>query len=117
MMNGTVCGSASLIRLQFRNILILSIVPHLIFSARAADVMSRGATPVLVEFYGEALCPDCAAFTTRVLAPLWEEGLDKIMTLRYIGWGNVRNTTTGYECQHGPEVHTLLCDSHMLGNI
>lgn len=61
---------------------------------------------MIVDFYGEALCPDCAAFVLNILAPLLDEesSLQDIMLVNYVGWGNAKNTSAGVECQHGPQV-------------
>eukprot|EP00884_Botryococcus_braunii_P007188 jgi/Botrbrau1/16470/Bobra.0142s0064.1 len=64
---------------------------------------SQKSSVVMVDFYGEALCPDCAAFVLNILAPLLEEGLQEIMQVNYVGWGNAKNTSSGVECQHGPQ--------------
>lgn len=63
--------------------------------------------PVMIDFYGEALCPDCAAFVLNVLAPLLDEesSLQDILQVNYVGWGNAKNTSAGVECQHGPQVN------------
>lgn len=57
---------------------------------------------VRVEFIGESLCPDCAAFTTDILDPVYRSGLKSIVDLEYIAWGNAKNTSGAPECQHGP---------------
>jgi Gamma interferon inducible lysosomal thiol reductase (GILT) len=70
---------------------------------------------VMVDFYGEALCPDCAAFVLNILSPLLEESFQDIMQVNYVGWGNAKNTSSGVECQHGPQVgfnRLLFCAEH-----
>ena len=58
---------------------------------------------VNVQFIGESLCPDCAAYTTDVLQPIFAAGLNKLIDLDYVGWGNAKNSSTGeVSCQHGP---------------
>lgn len=46
---------------------------------------TAAAAEVQVEFYGESLCPDCRDFTTQILAPLYENGLENLFSLQYIG--------------------------------
>ena len=60
------------------------------------------ASAVRVQFVGESLCPDCAAFTTDILDPVYRSDLKDIVDLDYIGWGNAKNTSGTPECQHGP---------------
>ena len=60
------------------------------------------APAVRVQFIGESLCPDCAAFTTEILDPVYRSTLKDIVELDYIGWGNAKNTSGAAECQHGP---------------
>lgn len=60
------------------------------------------ASAVRVQFVGESLCPDCAAFTTDILDPVYTSDLKDIVDLDYIGWGNAKNTSGTPECQHGP---------------
>lgn len=61
---------------------------------------------VKVDFYGESLCPDCRHMVMDVLAPLFSNGVSKLMELRYIAYGNVRGDLTKGEeisCQHGAD--------------
>ncbi len=62
----------------------------------------RSAPAVRVQFIGESLCPDCAAFTTDILDPVYRSDLKDVVDLDYIGWGNAKNTSGAPECQHGP---------------
>ena len=58
---------------------------------------------VRVQFIGESLCPDCAAYTTDILEPIIASGLNKLIDLDYVGWGNAKNSSSGeVSCQHGP---------------
>ncbi|EIE23002.1 GILT-domain-containing protein, partial [Coccomyxa subellipsoidea C-169] len=61
-----------------------------------------GGKPVRIQFVGESLCPDCAAYTTKVLEPIFSSGLKDLIELDYVGWGNAKNTSGEVECQHGP---------------
>jgi len=61
---------------------------------------------VKVDFYGESLCPDCKHMVMDVLAPLFSNGVSKLMELRYIAYGNVRGDLTKGDkisCQHGAD--------------
>ncbi|CAL5222006.1 g4296 [Coccomyxa viridis] len=51
---------------------------------------------------GESLCPDCAAFTTDILDPVYRSDLKHVVDLDYIAWGNAKNASGSPECQHGP---------------
>ena len=55
-----------------------------------------------MQFIGESLCPDCAAFTTDILDPVYRSKLRDIVDLDYVGWGNAKNSSGKVECQHGP---------------
>jgi interferon gamma-inducible protein 30 len=57
---------------------------------------------VKVNFIGESLCPDCAAFTTKVLHNVFSSGLNDLIELNYLGWGNAKNQSGTVTCQHGP---------------
>ena len=59
------------------------------------------APAVRVEFIGESLCPDCAAFTTEILDPVYRSDIKDIVDLVYVGWGNAKNSSGAPECQHG----------------
>jgi interferon gamma-inducible protein 30 len=72
-----------------------------------ATVAGTATHPLVkVDFYGESLCPDCQHMVRDVLAPLFDNGVSKLMELRYIAYGNVRGDLTKGEqisCQHGAE--------------
>ena len=72
---------------------------------------------VQVQFIGEALCPDCAAFTSKVLEPVFSSGLNDLIDLDYVGWGNAKNESGDIKCQHGPrecELDIVLnCAQHL----
>lgn len=56
---------------------------------------------VAVGFYEESLCPYCAQFTTKVAAPLFDNGLSDYIDFDFIPYGNAKNTSEGLVCQHG----------------
>lgn len=60
------------------------------------------AESVKVEFIGESLCPDCAAYTTKILHDVFTSGLNELIELNYIAWGNAKNESGKIMCQHGP---------------
>ncbi|CAL8465514.1 g5050 [Coccomyxa elongata] len=64
---------------------------------------SSQSHPVRVQFIGEALCPDCAAFTAKVLEPIFSSGLSDLIDFDFIGWGNAKNNSGEIKCQHGPK--------------
>ena len=48
--------------------------------------------PVQIVLYGESLCPSCKYFVESVVAPLYDEGLNKdLFRFRYLAYGNARN--------------------------
>jgi interferon gamma-inducible protein 30 len=72
-------------------------------STRSQVISSQTAQKkVAVQFIGESLCPDCAAFTDNVLEPVFAAGLDQLIDLDYVGWGNAKNSSGKVACQHGP---------------
>ena len=71
-------------------------------SALRTGVQDSAAAAVRVTFIGESLCPDCAAFTTDVLDPIYSGDLKEIVDLDYVGGGNAKNNSGTIECQHGP---------------
>ena len=77
-------------------------------TARAA---SRSLPRADLALYGEALCPDTAAYVTRLLAPLLASGVVGVgnrsaaAELRFVGYGNAAPAAGGgIECQHGKKV-------------
>lgn len=48
---------------------------------------------VSVGFYEESLCPYCAQFTTKVAAPLFENGLSDYIDFDLVPYGNAKNTS------------------------
>ena len=45
-----------------------------------------------VVLYGESLCPSCKYFVENVVAPMFDEGLNKdLFRFRYFAYGNARN--------------------------
>ena len=83
------------------SLLLRSVGPDL-FHTSPITLNSVGGKPVRVRFVGESLCPDCAAFTTKVLEPTFSSGLKDLIELDYVGWGNAKNNSGEVECQHGP---------------
>lgn len=79
-------------------------------------VTPSGGNRVEVQFVGEALCPDCASFTTKILEPIFTTGLNDLINLKYLGWGNAKNESGNVVCQHGPrecELNKVLnCAQH-----
>ena len=71
-------------------------------SALRTSVQDAAAAAVRVTFIGESLCPDCAAFATDILDPIYSGDLKEIVHLDYVGWGNAKNNSGTIECQHGP---------------
>ena len=69
--------------------------------ALRTGVQDSAAAAVKVTFIGESLCPDCAAFTTDVLDPMYSSDLKEFVNLDYVGWGNAKNNSGTIECQHG----------------
>ncbi|KAL9425929.1 hypothetical protein AB3S75_032825 [Citrus x aurantiifolia] len=58
---------------------------------------------VTVSVYYETLCPYCADFIVNHLVKLFQKGLNSIVNLRMIPWGNSMMQTDGtFVCQHGP---------------
>ncbi|BDA49959.1 probable Gamma-interferon-inducible lysosomal thiol reductase [Coccomyxa sp. Obi] len=78
---------------------------------------SSKSHPVRVDFIGEALCPDCAAFTAKVLEPIFSSGLSELINFDFVGWGNAKNNSGEIKCQHGPkecELNIVLnCAQHL----
>ena len=83
---------------------------------RTATAAAAASRPTLT-LYGEALCPDTAAYVTRVLAPLLDSGLVGVRAggaaapspptaeFRFVGYGNAKGRAPGsVKCQHGKEV-------------
>lgn len=59
---------------------------------------------VQVDLYGESLCPDTVHFIVDVLKPMFDNGLSKLVDLRYFAYGNVKGNPAdkgGIACQHG----------------
>ena len=55
---------------------------------------SVGDSEVNVTLFGESLCPYCARFTVDIMAPLFDEGLDKsVINFKYIAYGNAFTDT------------------------
>ena len=69
--------------------------------ALRTGVQDLAAAAVKVTFIGESLCPDCAAFTTDVLDPIYSSDLKEVVDLDYVGWGNAKNNSGTIDCQHG----------------
>ena len=45
-----------------------------------------------VVLYGESLCPSCKFFVENIVAPMFDEGLNKdLFRFRYFAYGNARN--------------------------
>ncbi|XP_024038206.1 GILT-like protein F37H8.5 isoform X1 [Citrus clementina] len=58
---------------------------------------------VTVSVYYETLCPYCADFIVNHLVKLFQKGLNSIVNLRMIPWGNSMMQPDGtFVCQHGP---------------
>lgn len=57
-----------------------------------------------VGFYEESLCPYCAEFTTKVAAPLFENGLSDYIEFDLVPYGNAKNTSEARQ----PLSHLLL---------
>lgn len=83
------------------SLLLRSLGPHLTHSF-PISLSSSDAKFVRVQFIGESLCPDCAAFTSKVLEPIFSSGLKDLINLDYVGWGNAKNSSGEVVCQHGP---------------
>lgn len=83
------------------SLLLRSLGPHLTDTI-PISLSSSDTERVRVQFIGESLCPDCAAFTTKVLEPIFSSGLKDLIKLDYVGWGNAKNSSDEVVCQHGP---------------
>ena len=61
------------------------------------------AQKVHVELYAESLCPYCAKFVAEKLGPLFKNGVQQLMWLDYIPYGNARWDPEAAQptCQHG----------------
>jgi hypothetical protein len=98
------------------SLLLRSLGPHLTHTF-PVSLRSLHTKPVRVQFIGESLCPDCAAFTTKVLEPIFSSGLQDFIKLDYVGWGNAKNSSDEVVCQHGPrecELNIALnCAQHL----
>ena len=94
MMMWTMSLACAVLMLLFGSIHTLSPRNHFISSQAPQK-------KVAVQFIGESLCPDCAAFTD-ILEPIFEAGLGRLIDLDYVGWGNARNSSGKVLCQHGP---------------
>lgn len=77
----------------------------------ALELLEKNDAPakVSVELYFEALCPYCHQIITGPLMEAAAAGLDEIMTLKLIPYGNAKETPElriaggyTYQCQHGP---------------
>ena len=75
--------------------------PRDIFKSKFSAV---GDSKVTVEYYEEALCPDCCAFGFREFDKGIEDFKDYI-NVTVVPYGNARydESTDTYTCQHGPE--------------
>ena len=58
-------------------------------------------SPVVVDFYGESLCPDCRHMVLDILSPMFDDRSAELMQLQYIAWGKVRRSGKTITCQHG----------------
>ncbi|KAJ4704358.1 gamma-interferon-inducible lysosomal thiol reductase-like [Melia azedarach] len=59
---------------------------------------------VTISVYYETLCPYCADFIVNHLVKLFQNGLNSIVNLRMIPWGNSMIKPDGtFACQHGPD--------------
>lgn len=76
----------------------------LVIALASACTLANGDSEVNVTLFGESLCPYCARFTVDIMAPLFDEGLDKsVINFKYIAYGNAFTDTDGtITCQHGP---------------
>jgi interferon, gamma-inducible protein 30 len=81
-------------------VLVLSIV--LVLTTIGSSPEQSSQEKVIVDFYGESLCPDCRHMMLDVLQPIMDNGLGPFIDLRYIAWGNVRSMNGDTpQCQHG----------------
>ncbi|EOY07102.1 Gamma interferon responsive lysosomal thiol reductase family protein, putative [Theobroma cacao] len=62
------------------------------------------AQNVTLSLYYETLCPYCADFIVNHLVKLFDKGLNSIVNLRLVPWGNaVMQRDGNFVCQHGPD--------------
>ena len=97
--------------------LLLLACPHGVaaLASTAAPASATGALANLV-LYGEALCPDTAAWVARVLGPAVRNGTvvapgapggpGALAAARFVGWGKATAAANGSAatCQHGTQV-------------
>ncbi|KAK9833273.1 hypothetical protein WJX81_001626 [Elliptochloris bilobata] len=82
---------------------VRSLLLAVVLFAAPLYLLARAPLAQKLDFYGEALCPDCAQFTSKILAPLFVTGVSSAFSLRYVGWGNAHRKKKGaVVCQHGP---------------
>ena len=96
------CTLAAMAGLLITAALYWHVEAHTEQVSSASGFQDSHARPVRVQFIGESLCPDCAAFTTDILDPVYRSKLKDIVDLDYVGWGNANNSSGKVECQHGP---------------
>jgi interferon gamma-inducible protein 30 len=63
------------------------------------------AQKVHVELYAESLCPYCAKFMFEKLSPMFKNGVEKLVWLDYVAYGNAHwdPEKAAPDCQHGPK--------------
>lgn len=79
-------------------LLLLLVAP----SSSSSSTSSNYDKKVTMSIYYESLCPFCADFIVNDLVRLFQTGLNSIVDLRMVPWGNAGIKPDGsFDCQHG----------------
>ncbi|KAK4744268.1 hypothetical protein SAY87_010580 [Trapa incisa] len=80
-------------------------IPFLLAMCLLLGPISVSSTEkVTVSLYYESLCPYCANFIVNSLVKVFQKGLNSVVHLRLIPWGNSWIQSNGsFSCQHGPD--------------
>lgn len=68
---------------------------YLFLLATGLAIGSAGSEGVELTLYGESLCPFCKNWILEEAVPLFEQGFDEYIHLRYVAWGNARAREVG----------------------
>lgn len=85
---------------------------YLILLATGLAIGSAGSEGVELTLYGESLCPFCKNWILEEAVPLFEQGFDEYIHLRYVAWGNARAREVGGLGRIGSEL--LICVQMLL---
>lgn len=68
---------------------------YLILLATGLAIGSAGSESVELTLYGESLCPFCKNWILEEAVPLFQQGFDEYIHLRYVAWGNAHVREVG----------------------